>query len=103
MKSNPTETRASVVQLKARLSEYLRRVKAGHELVITERGLPIARILPLDVDQQKSTRHERLVRAGVIRPGRNGGRVPKSILETPPVKISGVLDALLAERDEDYT
>jgi antitoxin (DNA-binding transcriptional repressor) of toxin-antitoxin stability system len=78
-------------------------VKAGHELVITERGLPIARILPLDVDQQKATRHERLVRAGVIRPGRSGGRVPKSILETPPVKISGVLDALLAERDEDYT
>ncbi|MBI3491031.1 MAG: type II toxin-antitoxin system prevent-host-death family antitoxin [Acidobacteria bacterium] len=100
MKVPPTKATASVVQLKARLSEYLRRVKAGNEIVITERGLPIARILPLDADQRRASREERLIRAGVIRPGRPGG-IRKSLLETPPVKISGVLDALLANREED--
>ena len=30
---------ASVVELKARLSEHLRLVKSGHELVVTERGV----------------------------------------------------------------
>ena len=38
----------SVVELKSRLSEWLRLVKAGHELVITERGVPVARVVPLD-------------------------------------------------------
>src|SRR6185503_2763485 len=70
---------ASVVQLKARLSEYLRRVKAGNEITVTERGLPIARIVPLDDDQRRATREQRLVRAGVLRPGRPGG-VRKSLL-----------------------
>ena len=42
------KTTTSVVQLKSRLSEYLRRVKAGGELVITERGVPVARLMPLD-------------------------------------------------------
>ena len=38
---------ASVSQLKLSLSAYLRKVKAGEEVVITERGHPIARLLPL--------------------------------------------------------
>ena len=91
---------ASVVQLKARLSEYLRRVKAGNELVVTERGLPIARIVPLAADERRATRDERLIRAGLMRPGRPGG-VRKSLLKGPAGKLSGVLDALLTERSED--
>jgi prevent-host-death family protein len=91
---------ASVVQLKARLSEYLRRVKAGNELIVTERGLPIARIVPLEADERRTTRDERLIRAGLMRPGRAGG-VRRSLLKGPTGKISGVLDALLAERAED--
>ena len=38
---------ATVSQLKVSLSAYLRQVKAGEELVITERGRPIARLQPL--------------------------------------------------------
>jgi prevent-host-death family protein len=103
MKASETDGRekssASVVQLKARLSEYLRRVKAGNEITVTERGLPIARIVPLDDDQRRATREQRLVRAGVLRPGRPGG-VRKSLLGGPQSKMTGVLDALLANRDE---
>jgi prevent-host-death family protein len=40
-------TTAAVSEVKARLSEFLGRVKAGQEVVITERGKPVARLCPL--------------------------------------------------------
>jgi len=36
----------TVTKLKASLSEYLRQVKAGEEVLVTERGRPIARLAP---------------------------------------------------------
>ncbi len=39
-------TAIGIRELKARLSSYLRRVKAGETIVITERGTPIGRIVP---------------------------------------------------------
>jgi prevent-host-death family protein len=100
MKSRDPKASASIVQLKARLSEYLRRVKAGNEITVTERGLPIARLVPLDADQRRAGRDERLIRAGVLRPGRPGG-VRKSLLTGPTGKMTGVLDALLANREDE--
>jgi prevent-host-death family protein len=100
MKSVDQKHTASVVQLKARLSEYLRRVKAGSDLVITERGLPIARIVPLDAETRRAGREERLIRAGLLRPGRPGG-VRKELLTGPKSKMTGVLEALIANREED--
>ena len=38
---------AAISEVKARLSEYLVRVKAGEEVLITDRGRPIARLAPL--------------------------------------------------------
>ena len=37
----------TVSRLKMSLSAYLRQVKAGEEVLITERGRPIARLLPI--------------------------------------------------------
>jgi prevent-host-death family protein len=87
----------NVVQLKARLSEYLRLVKAGNEVVITERGVPVARVVPLADDERTSTRRTRLARSGLIKPGR--GRLPKGLSEPPKGAPAGVLDALLADRE----
>jgi len=39
-------TTVRVAELKARLSEYLRRVRRGHELTVLDRETPIARIVP---------------------------------------------------------
>jgi len=91
---------APVADLKARLSRYLRRVKSGHEVVVTERGLPVAKLVPLARGQQRAGRRDRLARAGMLQPGR--GRVSK-VLRTPPKgKPTGksVLTLLLAERRE---
>jgi prevent-host-death family protein len=35
-----------IAQLKARLSEYLRAVRRGHELIVYDRNEPIARVVP---------------------------------------------------------
>lgn len=91
-------TSTNVVQLKSRLSEYLRRVKAGGELVITERGIPVAKLVPLDAIERRTTRRLRLSKTGIVRAGR--GKLP-SILQSPPVGAeAGVLDALLADRGD---
>jgi prevent-host-death family protein len=38
---------AKVSELKAGLSKYLARVKRGEQVVITERGRPVAKLVPL--------------------------------------------------------
>lgn len=93
----------SVVEMKARLSEHLRLVKAGHELIITERGVPVARLLPLDDRDRRSTRRLRLTRAGTLKPGR--GKLPAVLQRSPegPASGAGVLAALLAERGDRTT
>jgi prevent-host-death family protein len=91
----------SVVELKAKLSEQLRQVKSGHELIVTERGIPVARMLPLDDGERRSTRRLRLTRSGALKPGR--GKLPAT-LKRPPVGPEhdgkAVVDALLAERND---
>lgn len=92
---------ATVVDLKARLSEHLRLVKSGHEVVITERNVPVARLVPLDDAERRSTRRLRLTRAGTLKPG--AGKMPE-LLKRPPAKRevpAGAIDALLDERRSD--
>jgi prevent-host-death family protein len=91
----------SVVDLKARLSEHLRLVKAGHEVIVTERGVPVARILPLDDDERRSTRRFRLTRSGVVKAGR--GKLAAALKRAPagPEGGTSVVEALLDERRTD--
>ena len=51
-------TRVKIAQLKDHLSEYLRAVERGAEVVVTDRDRPIARISPM----LESGRHVRLIR-----------------------------------------
>jgi prevent-host-death family protein len=56
-----------ITDLRAHLSDWLERVRAGTEVVITDRGLPVARLLGLET----TTVIERLTAEGVIgRPDR---------------------------------
>lgn len=90
-----------VAELKARLSAYLDKVKAGEEVIVTEHGRPVARLVPVFSDaEQRDARLQRLVRAGAVLPAR--GPMAPELYRPPAVRAdgAGVLDALLDERDE---
>jgi prevent-host-death family protein len=59
--------RVSIGRLKARLSEYVRRARAGEAVVITDRGRPVARLSPLAGAAELEGRMAELRRAGLIR------------------------------------
>jgi prevent-host-death family protein len=90
--------KAGVAQLKAGLSRYLERVKAGHEVLVTDRGRPVAKLVPISAEAGKGSRRERLVREGLLLPGR--GKVRPSLRPPPGGPGRSVLDALLEERRE---
>ena len=58
------ESTVGTRELKNRLSEYLRRVKAGETLIITERGKPVGQIMPIQADL--TGRLKKMVEAGVV-------------------------------------
>ncbi len=86
----------TVAALKASLSELLAGVKAGEEVVVTERGRPVARILPYSPAGDEL---DDLVRAGQVR--RSRGVLPSGFWERPrPSDPEGrLLGALLDERE----
>lgn len=71
-------TRVGSRELKNRLGKYLREVKAGRPVLITERGEPIATISPTPRAEKDESCNELLVqleKQGLIRRGR--GTLPK--------------------------
>ncbi len=58
------EMSVSVRELKTRLSEYLRQVKSGQTIVITEHGLPVGRIVP--AAQSVESRLQAMIQAGLV-------------------------------------
>jgi prevent-host-death family protein len=92
---------AAVSELKASLSEYLGQVKAGEEVLVTDRGKPIARIVPLGRDDSDRPPHLlELERSGLVRIGT--GAIPSEFwTRTKPRDRDGAaLRALLSEREE---
>lgn len=87
-----------VAKLKANLSRYLDQVKHGQEVIVTERGVPVAKIVPLREREGDESRRSRLARAGILRLGR--GKVRPGLLKVPkgPPLAASVLEALLEER-----
>lgn len=55
-----------IAELKALLSETLARVKGGEEVLVTEHGSPIARLMPLSAASPAEATQQ-LVRAGLVR------------------------------------
>ena len=87
---------ANVASLKASLSQVLARVKAGEEVIVTERGRPVARIVPYEPGGDEL---DDLVRKGQVR--RSRGHLPPDFWSRPrPADPEGrLLRALLEERE----
>ncbi len=94
--------KAAVAELKAQLSRFLSRVKAGEEILVTERNVPVARLVPVGPvgEDQESLRD--LERQGLIRLG--SGRLPRDFWKLPrPRDPEGrVRKAVAREREEGW-
>ena len=77
-------------ELRAHLSRYLEHVRDGEEIVVTDRGTPIARISPAN----GRSRIDELIAAGVITPPVNRG--PRTVPK--PIKIKGGISDLVDEQ-----
>lgn len=77
-------------ELRADLSRLIKRVRDGEEIVVTDRGKAVARIVPLD-GQRKI---DKLIAAGIVTPA------PKPWHGPPPrpVKAKGTVSDLVAEQ-----
>jgi prevent-host-death family protein len=80
---------AGIRELRDHLSHYLERVQAGEEVVVTDRGRAIARVLPIDGERTI----DRLIREGRVTPAQQR----KRSLPTP-LKAKGAVSELIAEQ-----
>jgi prevent-host-death family protein len=94
--------KAAVARLKAELSRYLRLVKAGEEIVVTEHDVPVARIVPVraagaGVEAWRDLERQGLIRLGSSRLPAGFGRMPKG--KDPRAAVRA---ALRKEREEGW-
>lgn len=94
--------KAAVARLKAELSRYLRLVKAGEEILVTEHDVPVARIVPVGTQATGVDAWRDLERQGLVRLG--SGRLPARFLSSAPADdpTASVRRAVREERDEGW-
>ena len=61
---------AGMAELRARLGHYMALVGRGEEVLITERGTPVARIVPAPADPGHPARLRRMAAQGLIKLGK---------------------------------
>jgi prevent-host-death family protein len=91
----------NIAELKNRLSGYLNEVKAGEEILVRDRNVPIARIVPLVKNADQDGELVALAAQGKVRLGE--GIIDESFWELPAPRVSAELlrRAIDRERDED--
>ncbi|MGH8197989.1 MAG: type II toxin-antitoxin system Phd/YefM family antitoxin [Steroidobacteraceae bacterium] len=93
--------KVSVSRLKDQLSAYLKKVRAGETVLVTDRNQPVAQLTPIPQPSGENERVARLVAQGIIRLPKGQPLDMKEFLTRRPViGNAGVLEALLEERRE---
>ncbi len=98
---------ASVTEAKNRLSALLDRVKAGESVIITDRGVPIARIEPITRTADWDARMQRLIAEGKVIPGNDmpHEELLRRMRAIPRPKLpegASLLEAVLEERESGW-
>jgi prevent-host-death family protein len=90
----------NIAELKNRLSVYLNEVRAGKEILVRDRNLPIAKIVPLRRLPQDDGELLHLEAQGKIRLGE--GPIDNAFwnLPAPRVSVEAIRKAMEWERDE---
>ncbi len=91
--------RATISEIKNRLSAYLKKVRAGETVLIFDRDEPIARLERVIEGAVPDDRLARLERSGIIRRGR--AAMPWEMLSAAvPSPEQSVVEAIIEERRE---
>ena len=94
--------KSSITDAKNNLSSLIDGLKGGSPVLIVDRGRPVARLEPVTPGRgEQNGRLSRLVREGVVRPGRTA--LPRTLFTASPPHAKGdasVVSALIAERRE---
>jgi prevent-host-death family protein len=90
----------NVAELKNRLSKYLTFAKDGEEIVIRDRNLPVAKLVPFS-SGEGSEEELLLVAAGKMRLPETSVKV-QELLKIPTGKVAGseAIQALVDDREE---
>jgi len=93
---------AAVSKLKAYLREYLNQVKAGNEVLITDRGKPVAKLAPISRAREGRESLARMEKQGLIRLG--SGKLSKRFWSLPrPQDPEGLVrKTLMDERNSGF-
>jgi len=83
----------AITELRAHLSDWLAQARSGEEIVITDRGVPVARLIGVDT----SPALQRLTREGVISRPDLGTKI-KARGRTRPTPASSVADLVSSQR-----
>jgi prevent-host-death family protein len=88
---------ATITEVKNGLSALLDAVRGGETIVVTDRGIPIARIEPIGAGVPAG-RVQRLHRAGVLAPASAADAVER--IRRPAPRLGGGASAVAAVLDE---
>lgn len=89
----------TITEAKSGLSALIDQVRAGETVLITDRGVPVARLEPVSTSSDPTGRVERLTRAGLMRPGT--GAPSAELLAGPTVAAPegvSLVDLVIEER-----
>ena len=94
---------ANIAELKNNLSLYLKDVKNGGEIIVSERNVPFAKIVPFVEIEEYETEEDKLVAEGILAPPAVRGPLRDSFWkeERPNIPLSKILEIIREERDED--
>ena len=95
--------KATVSKLKDNLSAYLRKVRAGHAVVIYDRNVPIARLERIESTGRGADRLALLRAQGITRPPTHalGAAKLRALLPKPVAASARLLEELERDRAED--
>lgn len=94
--------KANIGELRTHLSLYVKGVKGGGKVLITERNVPVAKIVPLDADDVYESEEEQLIAEGILSPPRNNEPLPEDFFDDLPfVPGNRAIEVLLEERYGD--
>jgi prevent-host-death family protein len=96
MSARRETARVGIRELRQNLSVYVRRVREeGQAYEVTERGQPVARLLPLATSD---SRIERMMAEGRIAPAtRHASELPPALPDRGARRLSEILDDLRSE------